>query len=149
MRKRRSLHDLASENRDLMRIHRNKSDENSITASSLSTVISSKWLSRYELYVLAWLSGDFMEGENAIRSINFRETPSKQNDRERLGFHDRPWFCWHKLHFSQVSFTLLQEKILIVLKFMLLLSGVWNESVDFLHCVGMLVWSIAARVFQT
>uniref|UniRef100_A0A915Q0L0 DIX domain-containing protein n=1 Tax=Setaria digitata TaxID=48799 RepID=A0A915Q0L0_9BILA len=44
LRKRRSLHDLASENRDLLRLHRNKSDENSITASSLSTVISSKYL---------------------------------------------------------------------------------------------------------
>lgn len=43
LRKRRSLYDLASENRDLLRMHRNKSDENSITASSLSTVISSKW----------------------------------------------------------------------------------------------------------
>ncbi|VDM07774.1 unnamed protein product [Wuchereria bancrofti] len=42
LRKRRSLHDLASENRDLLRIHRNKSDENSITASSLSTVISKR-----------------------------------------------------------------------------------------------------------
>ncbi|KAL3995060.1 DIX domain family protein [Acanthocheilonema viteae] len=42
LRKRRSLHDLACENRDLLCIHRNKSDENSITASSLSTVISKR-----------------------------------------------------------------------------------------------------------
>ncbi|EFO26936.2 DIX domain-containing protein [Loa loa] len=42
LRKRRSLHDLASENRDLLRAHRNKSDENSITTSSLSTVISKR-----------------------------------------------------------------------------------------------------------
>ncbi|VDK75933.1 unnamed protein product [Litomosoides sigmodontis] len=40
LRKRRSLHDLANENRGLLHIHKNKSDENSVTASSLSTVIS-------------------------------------------------------------------------------------------------------------
>uniref|UniRef100_A0A0R3RYH1 DIX domain-containing protein n=1 Tax=Elaeophora elaphi TaxID=1147741 RepID=A0A0R3RYH1_9BILA len=47
LRKRRSLYDLASENRDLLRIHRNKSDENSITTSSLSTVISSKYFKHF------------------------------------------------------------------------------------------------------
>ncbi|VDO43388.1 unnamed protein product [Onchocerca flexuosa] len=42
LRKRRSLYDLASENHDLLYMHRNKSDENSITESSLSTVISKR-----------------------------------------------------------------------------------------------------------
>ncbi|MCP9264051.1 Segment polarity protein dishevelled-like protein DVL-3 [Dirofilaria immitis] len=42
LRKRRSLYDLASENRDLLHMPRNKSDQNSITTSSLSTVISKR-----------------------------------------------------------------------------------------------------------
>ncbi|VDN07018.1 unnamed protein product [Thelazia callipaeda] len=45
LRKRRSLHNLSTENfvnRDLLHVQKNKSDENSITASSLSTVISKR-----------------------------------------------------------------------------------------------------------